>query len=87
MVYRRGNDYLCEAAQKFTRIPFGHPEAFIEAFANIYLEAARAIRDAIEGTDGAPYDFPTVNDGVEGMRFIAAAVESAKAEAWTPFER
>lgn len=85
MVYRRGNDYLGESARKFTRIPFGHPEAFIEAFANIYLEAGRAIRDAIEGKDGSPYDFPTVEDGVDGMRFITTTVESAKAESWTQF--
>ena len=85
-VYRRGNDYLSEAAQAFTRIPFGHPEAFIEAFANVYLEAGRAIRDAVEGkSDGGPYDFPTVEDGVDGMRFIRTVVASSRAEAWKPF--
>jgi predicted dehydrogenase len=83
-VYRRGNDYLSEAAKTFSRIPFGHPEAFIEAFANVYLEAARAIRDAVNGRPGAgaPYDFPTIADGVEGMKFIASAVESAKQQSW-----
>lgn len=84
---RRGNPYLSDHANKFSRIPPGHPEAFIEAFANIYLEAARAIRDAVSGVeDGGPYDFPTVDDGVEGMRFIATAVKSASAEAWTRME-
>jgi predicted dehydrogenase len=84
---RRGNPYLSEQSNKFSRIPPGHPEAFIEAFANIYLEAARAIRDAIEGnSDGGPYDFPTVDDGIEGMRFIATAVKSAKAQAWVGME-
>ena len=83
-VYRRGNDYLSDAAKNFSRIPFGHPEAFIEAFANIYLEAARAIRDAVNGRPGAgaPYDVPTIEDGVEGMKFIASAVESAKKQRW-----
>ena len=83
-VYRRGNDYLSDAAKAFSRIPFGHPEAFIEAFANVYLEAARAIRDAVNGRPGAgaPYDFPTIADGVEGMRFIASTVESAKQQSW-----
>lgn len=83
-VYRRGNDYLSDAAKTFTRIPFGHPEAFIEAFANVYVEAARAIRDAVNGRPGAgaPYDFPTIKDGVEGMKFIASAVESAKQQGW-----
>jgi predicted dehydrogenase len=84
---RRGNPYLSDPANKFVRIPPGHPEAFIEAFANIYLEAARAICDAIDGkADGGPYDFPTVDDGVEGMRFIATAVKSAEAGAWTRME-
>jgi predicted dehydrogenase len=87
-VHRRGNDYLSDAAQKFTRIPFGHPEAFIEAFANVYLEAGRAIRDAVDGVkDGGPYDHPTVDDGVTGMRFIQTVVESSKAQAWLKFDR
>jgi predicted dehydrogenase len=83
--YRRGNSYVSDAAKRFTRLPFGHPEAFIEAFANIYLEASRAIEAEVAGQpapDGL--DFPTVEDGVEGMAFIAATVQSAKAGAvWT----
>jgi hypothetical protein len=71
---------------KNTRLPFGHPEAFIEAFANVYLAAAEAISDHLAGTyprEGG-YDFPTVDDGVEGMAFIEAAVKSSKANsAWT----
>ncbi|HKJ91012.1 MAG TPA: Gfo/Idh/MocA family oxidoreductase [Oceanipulchritudo sp.] len=84
-IHRRGNDYLSKQAQAFTRLPFGHPEAFIEAFANIYLEAGRAIRDAITGVEGGPYDFPGVEEGVEGMRFIRTVVESSKAQAWRAF--
>ena len=84
-IYRRGNAYLSDAAKRFTRIPFGHPEAFIEAFANIYLEAARAIEAEVNGEPiPADCDFPTVKDGVEGMLFIATAVKSAKGGAvWT----
>jgi predicted dehydrogenase len=83
--YRRGNAYLSETAKRFTRIPFGHPEAFLEAFANIYLEAARAIEAEINGQPiPSDCDFPTVKDGVEGMLFIATAVRSAKGGAvWT----
>src|ERR1700693_5196836 len=84
-IYRRGNAYLSDAAKRFTRIPAGHPEAFLEAFANIYLEAARAI-DAEENGQSIPADcdFPTVKDGVEGMQFIDTAVRSAKGGAvWT----
>lgn len=80
--HRRGNGYLSEVAARFTRLPAGHPEAFIEAFANIYMEAGRAIRDALEGNNDGPYDYPTVDDGVEGMRFIERSVASAKANGW-----
>jgi len=84
-IYRRGNPYLSDVAKRFTRIPSGHPEAFIEAFANIYLEAARAIDAEVNGQSiPADCDFPTVHDGLEGMLFIATAVRSAKAgAAWT----
>ncbi|HEY6675734.1 MAG TPA: Gfo/Idh/MocA family oxidoreductase [Terrimicrobium sp.] len=85
--YRRGNGYLSDAAKRFTRLPAGHPEAFIEAFANIYLEASRAIEAEVAGQPlPQDLDFPNVDDGVEGMAFIAAAVQSAKAAAvWTKF--
>lgn len=84
-VYRRGNSYVSDEAKRFTRLPFGHPEAFIEAFANIYLEAARAIEAEVSGQPVPEgLDFPNADDGVEGMAFIAAAVQSAKAGAvWT----
>ncbi len=89
-IWRRGNDYVGAQAKKYTRLPFGHPEAFIEAFANIYLAAAEAIADHITGKYPRPegYDFPTAADGVEGMAFIEAAVASGKANAgWTKIER
>jgi predicted dehydrogenase len=85
-VWRRGNSYNGAEATKNTRLPFGHPEAFIEAFANVYLAAGEAIADAISGKFPRPegYDFPTVDDGVEGMAFIEASVASSKANgAWT----
>ena len=86
-IYRRGNGYLSDIAKRFTRLPFGHPEAFIEAFANIYLEAARAIEAVKEGKSiPADVDYPTVEDGVLGMAFIATAVASAKnGSTWTKF--
>ena len=78
-VLRPGNGYLGEAAKRASRVPPGHPEAFIEAFANVYREAARAIWAEVEGQPVPEgLDFPTVEDGVEGMAFIAAAVQSAK---------
>jgi predicted dehydrogenase len=85
-ILRRGNGYVSDAAKKFTRLPFGHPEAFIEAFANIYLEAVAAIRAKIEGRRADKRDFPTVDDGVIGMAFLETAVKSAKFNAkWTKF--
>jgi hypothetical protein len=76
---------MSDTAKKFTRLPFGHPEAFIEAFANIYLEAIAAIRASIAGKRGSG-DFPTVDDGVYGMAFLETAVKSAKSNSkWTKF--
>lgn len=86
-IFRRGNSYVSDIAKRFTRLPFGHPEAFIEAFANIYLEAARAIEAVKEGKSiPADVDYPTVEDGVLGMAFIATAVASAQnGSTWTKF--
>ena len=84
-IFRRGNGYVSDTAKRFTRLPFGHPEAFIEAFANIYREAARAVEAEVSGQPlPKDLDFPTVDDGVKGMAFITAAVQSAKSGgAWT----
>ena len=89
-IYRRGNDYISEnaAGHGFTRTPFAHPEGFIEAFANIYLAAAQAMADKIDGNPAPEggYDFPGVDDGVAGLAFIKAAVESsASEEKWRQF--
>jgi predicted dehydrogenase len=88
-LYRRGNGYLCDAAQRATRLPAGHPEAFIEAFANIYANAADAIRAKILGQepDELVLDFPTVIDGARGLAFIESAVESSRSDRkWFPMK-
>lgn len=85
-IHRRGNVYNGEVCAANTRLPFGHPEAFVAAFANLYLAAAEAIRDELAGTypRAEGYDFPTARDGVLGMAFIEAAVHSsAQNAAWT----
>ena len=85
-IYRAGTGYLSETAQKFTRLPAGHPEGYIEAFANIYLEFHRAVRDHAHGefTSDTDYDYPTVEDGVRGMAFIETMLQSANSETkWT----
>lgn len=85
-IWRRGNSYNGPEASSTTRLPFGHPEAFIEAFANLYLAAGEAIRDEVQGRYPRPegYDFPNIEDGLAGMAFIEAAVASSKNNsAWT----
>ena len=79
----RGQGYLSEPATDCTRIPTGHPEGYLEAFATIYRGVTEAIRRAIDGNPMASeeFAFPTVHDGLRGMRFIAKAVESANAGA------
>ena len=86
-IWRRGNSYVGATAKKFTRIPSGHPEGYLEAFANVYLEAFRAIEAEIEGRpQPKDLDFPTIEDGVIGMTFIEMAVKSGKAGAkWVEF--
>lgn len=77
-IYKRGNEYLCEEAKKAARLPPGHPEAFIEAFANVYAAVADAIRS------GDSSGFPTVYDGARGVHFIEKVVESSGSERkWT----
>ncbi|MGQ9614975.1 MAG: Gfo/Idh/MocA family oxidoreductase [Spirochaetota bacterium] len=84
----RGSGYLCDAAKASTRIPTGHPEGYIEAFANIYAGATEAIRRYIDGKPLKPkeYNFPPVYDGLRGMEFIYKAVESwEKGSVWVSF--
>ena len=82
-VYTHGNDYLSVAAQHNTRIPAGHPEAFIEAFANTYANACRTMAARIAGDtpDSLDLDFPTVQDGAVGMHFIETALASGEQDA------
>ena len=87
-IYRRGNGYITGAAADHTRIPFGHPEGFIEAFANVYNCAAEAIRDEVEGKfpRESGYDFPDIRDGIIGMAFIETVVASSKSDQkWVKF--
>lgn len=78
-VYRTGQAYLSDEAKAFTRTPAGHPEGYLEAFANIYKGFANAVRDYKPGkkVNYAKYDFPDVEDGVRGMNFVQTVVKSA----------
>jgi predicted dehydrogenase len=74
-IFRAGvnNNYLSESARKNSRLPGGHPEGYIESLANIY----KSFSSAVSGNK-ADLDFPGISDGVRGMRFIEAVIESGK---------
>ena len=81
-VLKRGNGYLYEEAKRASRLPPGHPEAFFEAFANVYKGVAATIRARQEQVepDELPWDFPTVYDGARGVHFIEKTVESGRSD-------
>lgn len=83
----RGSPGLSEAAMRACRVPAGHPEAFIEAFANVYLGVAADIEARRAGglADPLAADYPRIDDGVRGVRFIERAVASSGSDRkWTP---
>ena len=84
----RGGPGVGGAATRVTRIPAGHPEGYLEGFANIYSEAAEAILARREGRpvpEGVVY--PTLRDGLEGVAFVDACVRSSRADAaWTALD-
>ena len=85
----RGGPGLCEAAIRASRLPSGHPEGFIEAFANIYLGVAADIRARLAGVapDVIAADYPRVEDGARGVRFIEKVLESSRsAQKWTALD-
>ena len=90
-VYRAGADraYVGPSAMAHTRTPAGHPEGYLEGFANIYRNFAMTLRARMQGKEPDPQhlDFPTVDDGVRGMAFIENAVASSKSDQkWYPFD-
>jgi len=81
-VRRTGVGPLYPLAEAHTRIPAGHPEGYLEAFANIYRNVAKCIQARLAGTevDDIYTDFPTVADGVRGMIFIDKVIESGSSD-------
>ena len=77
-VLRRGEPWLGPAAQRASHVKAGQPEGFLEAFANLYTDVAEAIDARVEGREPDPLatTVATGRDGVLGMRFIEAAIES-----------
>jgi hypothetical protein len=81
----RGGAGSGPSSARVSRVPSGHPEGYLEGFANIYAEAARAIRAARKKNAKPPKDvvYPTVSDGLEGVAFVEACVRSSqKNAAW-----
>ncbi|MCU0448803.1 MAG: Gfo/Idh/MocA family oxidoreductase [Bernardetiaceae bacterium] len=85
-IARTGIGQLSESSLLATRIPAGHPEGYIEAFAILYRNYARTLRSLLKGETPDPRftDFPGIEEGVRGMAFIATVLESAKSQGkWT----
>ena len=76
VTFVRGGAGLCESAVAASRIPVGHPEGFIEAFANLYRNFHATV------TEGAPPDYPSAEDGAAGLAFVEAALKSSDEERW-----
>jgi predicted dehydrogenase len=76
-VYRRGWAGTCQASQQASHLPAGHPEGFLEAFANIYRAFADAIIAGLNGDKNPTGDFPGIDDGIAEMRFLEALVKSS----------
>jgi len=76
--------YYSEATRLSSRLPAGHPEGYLEAFANLYKNYAALVRARIEGRTPTEYelDIPTIEDGLRGMQFIETLVKSSKEKAW-----
>ena len=88
-ILRTGQNFLypamqpLEIANAHTRVPGGHPEGYLEAFANIYRNFASHIQAKLDGNEQNPIlDYPSVSDGVRGMKFIYKVVESSKKGRW-----
>lgn len=76
-IFRTGLPYMSDEAKTLTRLPAGHPEGFLEAFANIYRLVIADIR-RVESGESPQGGYPTVYDGLRGMQFITTTVESSQ---------
>lgn len=88
-IYRTGSGYVGSFAAHNTRVPAGHPEGYLEAFANIYRNFSLTLNAKLNGETPTKeiLDFPTIAEGVRGMAFIDSVVASSKtSEKWTEFK-
>lgn len=89
-LFRAGQQYLSPIAKHNIRLPAGHPEGYIEAFANIYRNFAATLLASMQGIEPREEDtdFPTVADGLRGMKFLETVIDSGKStQKWTDFIR
>lgn len=82
-IVRTNNGYVSGISAYNSRVPAGHPEGYLEAFANLYRNFATALRVKLEGKEPAPeaLDFPSAEEGVRGMRFIETIVSTNNTDA------
>ncbi len=88
-IYRAGSGYLNSFASHNCRTPAGHPEGYLEAFANLYRNFALSLKAKIDGEQPKEewLDFPSVEEGIRGMAFIENVVKSGQSEMkWTKFD-
>ena len=85
----RGSESASKEANDVSRIPPGHPEGYLEGFANIYSDVSKELFSKINNQkhDHSSDCYPTINDGIEGMRFIETVLESSKNNSkWIQFK-
>jgi predicted dehydrogenase len=88
IVTRRKDSLVSDSARRVTRVEIGHPEGYLEAFANLYTDFAKAVvaRLCHKSSDEVQRPFPGVEDGVKGLAFVEAAVRSSSSGRWEPLE-
>ena len=88
-IWRAGTGYLSSYAKHNARTPGGHPEGYLEAFANHYRNFALCVQAQLNGQKPEPewLDFPGIEDGVRGMAFIETVIASGKSDQkWMDFK-
>ena len=74
--YSANRDYCVPESRRLSRIGAGHPEGFFEAFGNLYTSYCQHLLAKLEGREPESYTYPTIEDGIDGMKFVKACVES-----------
>lgn len=88
-IYSRGNGYIDPKAAAYSRVPSGHPEGYHDAYGNLYRSFANAVRKKLDGevVNEKEFGYPTIDEGIDGVRFIEKCVESSsKGAVWVDVE-